>query len=292
MKGIKCRLPNRELERVYVISLFCRIGQVYVAEADRLPEYNSVSCVEKSLVAVKCLADGASKAEYEVFERDVHVLAALAHPCLSRVIGICRHPSAMVLEYLEGGDLRAYLSSVTPPPPLRILLHITEQLATGMAYLERLNFIHRDIAARNCIVGARFRIKISDFGTDNEIYARDYVTVEGRVLPLRWSAPEAALENQYSTRSDVWAFGITLHEVFTYCRRIPYAGLTDDMVLLNLRYLMTKDSRWMPIERVPMCPRDVYDMMVQCWSCDPRKRPAFRGVHSFLMHRESDTGTP
>lgn len=75
-------------------------------------------------------------------------------------------------------------------------------------------------------------MKISDFGTDNEVYACDYYKVDGRIpLPLRWAAWESVLRGKYTTKTDVWAFAVTLHEIFTLCRRRPYEHLAETEVI-------------------------------------------------------------
>ncbi|CAH2034880.1 unnamed protein product, partial [Iphiclides podalirius] len=261
-------------------------GTVYVAEADGVPEYNGTISSEKRLVAVKFLCHDASPKEREEFERDVRVLAALSSPHLARVLGACRTPPlAVVLEYLELGDLCAFLRNA-PPPSAATLLHIATQIAAGMQYLESLNFVHRDLAARNCLIGKGYQIKISDFGTDNEAYACDYHKVEGRVpLPLRWAAWESLLRGHYTTKSDVWAFAVTLHEIFTLCRRRPYEHLTDSEVIENLSHLQADDGLFECIERSPGLPRDLYELMCECWRRDELERPAFAEIHLFLQRK-------
>ncbi|KAJ2954053.1 hypothetical protein O0L34_g2266 [Tuta absoluta] len=267
-------------------------GTVYVAEADGVPEYSGTITAEKRLVAVKFLSHNASVKEREEFERDVRILAALSSPHLARVLGACRSPPlAVVLEYLELGDLCAFLRT-SGPQTTTTLLHVATQIAGGMQYLEALNFVHRDLAARNCLVGKNYQVKISDFGTDNEAYACDYYRVDGRIpLPLRWAAWESVLLGKYTTKSDMWAFGVTLHEIFTLCRRRPYEHLTDNEVLENLSHLQADDGMFECIDRAAGCPRDLYDLMCECWRRDELDRPAFVEVHLFLQRKSLNMAT-
>ena len=79
-----------------------------------------------------------------------------------------------------------------PVPSYPMLLHVAAQIASGMRYLATLNFVHRDLATRNCLVGENFTIKIADFGMSRNLYAGDYYRVQGRaVLPIRWGAGAA-----------------------------------------------------------------------------------------------------
>ncbi len=74
------------------------------------------------------------------------------------------------------------------------LLHMSVQISSGMKYLASLNFVHRDLATRNCLLDRHLTIKISDFGMSRNLYSSDYYRIQGRaVLPIRWMAWESIL---------------------------------------------------------------------------------------------------
>ena len=100
------------------------------------------------------------------------------------------------------------------------------QVASGMSYVSEKNYIHRDLASRNCLVGENVVVKITDFGLSAQLSEGcEYITLQAShgIIPVRWMAPEALTVGRYSRQSDVWSFGVLLWEVFTFAMQ-PYYG--------------------------------------------------------------------
>nr|ALV82497.1 Ddr2 [Leptinotarsa decemlineata] len=280
-------------------------GTVYIAEAGDITEHSSP--MRRKLVAIKFLDENASEEKRYIFKdfyRDVRILSALEDPNLARVLGICsqEEPLCVVMEYLEHGDLCQFLRThTTTDDPAGLpngsnsisfnsLIYMGVQVARGMQYLESLNFVHRDLATRNCLVGNNYQIKICDFGTYNELYTNDYYKVDGNTpLPIRWMAWESVYQarlffHRYTTKSDVWGFAVTLWEILTLCRQPPFSFLSDSEVMENLAHLHYKDGQFNYLPR-PSNHKDIYDVMMKCWQRDETERPTFTEIHYFLQEK-------
>ncbi|KAI4471024.1 tyrosine-protein kinase receptor [Holotrichia oblita] len=293
-------LPEFPRHRLRMLSKLSEgaFGTVYIAEADGIAEYSSALTLGTRLVAIKFLGENASDKERKDFYRDVRILAALEDHNIARVLGICTkdEPLCVVMEYLDHGDLCQFLKSHVSENTSTILygvktlsfnclLYMGAQIASGMRYLESLNFVHRDLATRNCLVGKAYHIKICDFGTYNELYASDYYKVDGITpLPIRWMAWESVYQGKYTTKSDVWAFAVTLWEILTLCRRIPYDGLGDPNIMENLAHMHCDDGQFMFLPR-PVSNKDINDLMLECWRRKDLERPSFTEIHLFLQRK-------
>ena len=204
---------------------------------------------------------------------EVHIMKKLRHPKLIQLYAVCtkEDPIYIITELMPKGSLLNYLQSQEGRHlQLPQLIDIAAQIAAGMAYLEMHNYIHRDLAARNILVGENNIVKVANFGLARLITDDEYNAHEGAIFPIKWTAPEAALYNRFSIKSDVWSFGILLTELVTY-GRIPYHGMSNAEVL----QLVERGYR-MPCP--PNTPEPLYQIMLDCWKRNPADRPTFEAL--------------
>ena len=222
-------------------------------------------------VAVKTLKPGSMQPQ--AFLEEAHIMKKLRHPKLIQLYAVCtkEEPIYIITELMPKGSLLNYLQS---PQGRRLqlpqTLDMAAQIAAGMAYLEMHNYIHRDLAARNILVSDNNVVKVADFGLARLIADDEYNAHEGAKFPIKWTAPEAALYNRFSIKSDVWSFGVLLTELVTY-GRIPYPGMSNAEVLQQL-------ERGYRMPAPPNTPESLYQIMLDCWKREPADRPTFEAL--------------
>ncbi|XP_067376847.1 discoidin domain-containing receptor 2 [Channa argus] len=289
-----------------------QFGEVHLCEAEGLTEFlGEGSPLPESdghsvLVAVKQLrADATSQARND-FLKEIKIMSRLNGPNIIRLLCVCvsSDPLCMVTEYMENGDLNMFLSqreiestlthaNNIPSVSLSDLLHMSVQIASGMKYLASLNFVHRDLATRNCLLDRRLTIKIADFGMSRNLYSSDYYRIQGRaVLPIRWMAWESILLGKFTTASDVWAFGVTLWEIFTLCKEQPYSLLSDEQVIENTGEFFRNQGRQIFLYSPPLCPPSLFELMMRCWRRDIPDRPTFEGLYQALRPQVNSEQRP
>ena len=144
-----------------------------------------------------------------------------------------------------------------------------------MEHLASLHLVHRDLAARNVVVSSNLNVKISNISLCQGIYSRDYFLYRQKLLPLRWMAPEALLEDDCLVSSDVWSFGVFVWEVFSFAG-LPLAHKTDDEVL---RGITTGENQ---LEAISGCPERLFKMVLGCTAWSPVDRPSFSEIVNML----------
>ncbi|XP_036006842.1 tyrosine-protein kinase Lck [Fundulus heteroclitus] len=227
-------------------------------------------------VAIKNLKMGTMSVE--AFMAEANMMKNLQHPRLVRLFAVVtQEPIFIVTEYMENGSLVDFLKTQEGSKlSTNTLIDMSSQVADGMAFIERKNYIHRDLRAANILVSQELICKVADFGLARLIEDNEYTAREGAKFPIKWTAPEAINYGTFSIKSDVWSFGILLTEIVTY-GRIPYPGMSNPEVIQNLErgYRMPKPEN---------CPDELYDIMQECWRERPEERPTF----DYLKHLLED----
>ena len=193
-------------------------------------------------------------------------------------------PKHIIMEPMKFGKLNEFLQDEGSSLDFLQLVNVSTQIATGMAYLEEKNCILRNLAARNILVGDHLKCKISNFSSA-KIVKRSYDSTEGGIytyiecgipiiqdekytrIAVKWTAPESATRKIFSTRSDVWSFGILLSEVITR-GDIPYPNMSNDE---TLAYVLDGKRMCQPGD----CPQELYSIMLDCWEQEFTQRPNF-----------------
>ncbi|XP_051720890.1 discoidin domain-containing receptor 2 isoform X2 [Ctenopharyngodon idella] len=280
-----------------------QFGEVHLCEAEGMQEFMKDHCDDISdepmLVAVKTLREDANKNARNDFLKEIRIISRLRDPNIIRLLAVCveSDPLCMITEYMENGDLNQFLSrhelqdegveaGDSSTISYRILINMATQISSGMKYLSSLNFVHRDLATRNCLVGTSNIIKIADFGMSRNLYRGDYYRIQGRaVLPIRWMSWESILLGKFTMASDVWAFGVTLWEILTLCKEQPYAQFTDEQVIENKGEFFRDQNKQVYLPKPFCCPDSVYSLMLNCWKRNAKERPTFLEIHRTLMEQ-------
>ena len=92
-------------------------------------------------------------------------------------------------------------------------------------------------------------------------------------------------QGKFSSKSDVWSFGVTLWEVMNHAAKRPFEGLSDQEVLEGLAQCPHSGTTTPCLEQPSNCPREIYDLMCECWNADESKRPSFSEICMFLSRK-------
>ncbi|KRY80738.1 Tyrosine-protein kinase Fer [Trichinella pseudospiralis] len=171
----------------------------------------------------------------------------------------------MVMEYASGGSLDNCLKRSSFKVQRK--MEFCFQIASALQYLKRKKLIHRDIAARNCLLFRDFEkhtVKLSDF---NLCKAEFEVEKDLPSIPLHWSAPESLGGSMWSYESDLWMFGVLMWEIFTNALH-PHDNANIEDTEEFCMYLLEGNS----LEMLPVIPAAIQTIIRRLNSINPANR--------------------
>ncbi|XP_041087797.1 uncharacterized protein lmtk3 isoform X2 [Polyodon spathula] len=246
---------------------------------------------------VKELRVSAGPLEQRKFLTEAQPYRNLQHPNILQCLGLCNEtlPFLLVMEFCQLGDLKRYLraqrssDSMTPDLltcDLVTLQRMAFEITSGLLHLHQSNYLHSDLALRNCLLTSDLTVRIGDYGLSHNHYKEDYYLTPDKLwIPLRWVAPELLdeihgnlLVIDQSKESNVWSLGVTIWELFEFGAQ-PHRHLSDEEVLT---FVIKERQMKLAKPRLKMARSDYwYEVMQSCW-LPSSQRPPVEKIHLLL----------
>ncbi|XP_037711331.1 tyrosine-protein kinase Drl [Drosophila subpulchrella] len=225
-------------------------------------------------VLVKTVAQHASQLQVNLLLQESMMLYEASHPNILSVLGISieDYATPFVL-YAATGSVRNLKSFLQDPSYARSVTTIQtvlmgSQLAMAMEHLHNHGVIHKDIAARNCVIDDQLRVKLTDSALSRDLFPGDYNSLgDGEYRPIKWLSLEALQKSHYNEGSDVWSFGVLMWEMCTL-GKLPYAEIDP----YEMEHYLKDGYR---LAQPFNCPDELFTIMAYCWASMPTERPSF-----------------
>jgi len=246
---------------------------------DEKPKFESETITR----ACKMLKGAATPAARKEFFDEANVMLMFDHPNVTNIMGVAvqQAPWLYVLEYCMYGDLRGVLKGYQQKRLMLTvgeILHMCKSVVCGMEHIVSHRLIHMDLAARNCLLGAKNIVKVADFGLTRELKPGQefsVVTDKHIKLAIKWMAPEVLEKRKFSEKSDVWSTAITMWEIVMY-GELPYKGKNNAE---TQKYVAS--GQRMP--KPATCPDVLWPIIEDAWAQNADDRPRFSTMREVLQ---------
>lgn len=239
--------------------------------------YKATDRILEVAVALKVMSPGRvlSKGTLERFKREVILARKVAHPNVCRIydMGESEGTHYVSMEFLEGRTLAEVLQA-EGIPALETGVPLIKQVLHALQEAHHVGVIHRDLKPQNIMIDLRQKAHIMDFGISISSGASRITQTGVLVGTPFYMAPEQFEEKPIDHRTDIYAIGIILYQMFT--GRLPYEATTPIAVVLA--HLNSTPSR--PSQLNPEIPAVLESVILKAMEKDPMKR--FQDVEEFL----------
>ncbi len=240
--------------------------------------YKALDTINQEVVAVKFLLPGADSGMLERLRVEAQEHSALQHPHVVQLLDFLSYDGHdfIVMEYLDGGNLRDYLGQ---PRELSEILELFAQICDGLDYIHRQGLVHRDLKPENLLLNQSGQVKIADLGMVRRLDQDRGLTSMGQLVgSTRFMAPEQILRSQASPSADLYSLGVALFEAIS--GELPFQG-SSDFAILNAHIRETPPSLASRGAKVPDC---LEELVASLLEKSPENRPRSAGqVRSQLL---------
>eukprot|EP01103_Thecamoeba_quadrilineata_P013195 TRINITY_DN3588_c0_g1_i1.p1 TRINITY_DN3588_c0_g1~~TRINITY_DN3588_c0_g1_i1.p1 ORF type:complete len:675 (+),score=122.43 TRINITY_DN3588_c0_g1_i1:123-2147(+) len=229
------------------------------------------------------------EAAFKTFQHEVGIMMKLHHPNIVLLMGSSYDANhfLIVTEYSENGSLFDLLHKISSPKltwPQRV--QIAEHTALGMNWLHKQTpqILHRDLKTANILIDRNLVAKICDFGISKVFEPREKdTTFFGSPV---YSSPECLLQLAYDEKVDCYSFSFVLWELIT--SQIPFDGMFTTFEQLVQAVVYENVRPTIPAN----CPQILGQLIWECWSGKPKKRPSFQTILDLRLFRRPDVCHP
>lgn len=186
-------------------------------------------------VAIKVLRTNYQTDQIAVarFQREARAMAELNHPNIVSIrdIGEEDGQQFLVMEYVDGSDLKKYIQDHAPLSNNEVV-RIMEEVLSAMTLAHQQGIVHRDLKPQNILLTKDGTVKVTDFGIAVAFAETSLTQTNSMLGSVHYLSPEQARGSKATVQSDIYAMGIMLFEMLT--GHIPYDG--DSAVTIALQH--------------------------------------------------------
>src|SRR5215475_4817176 len=235
------------------------MGEVYKAEDLKLNQTVALKFLPESIAL-----DGGMLSR---FHNEVRIARQVAHPNVCRVydIGEVEGLSFLSMEFIDGEDLSSLLRRIGRLPGDKAV-ELARQMCAGLAAAHEAGVLHRDLKPANVMIDGRGKARIFDFGL--AIVSEELRGDEVMAGTPVYMAPEQLMGKEVTQRSDIYALGLVLYELFTGKRVFEAKSIQELISLHEKSTPPTPSSHVKDID--PLAER----VILRCLEKDPKMRPA------------------